>query len=40
MRQAIIDNVGLDKVALPEHIEPFLHGLGRALAEGSSYKGV
>lgn len=40
MGQAAIDNAGLGKIALPEHIEPFLRGLGQALAEGDSYEGV
>ena len=40
MGQAAIDNAGLGKIALPEHIEPFLRGLGQALAEGDSYEEV
>lgn len=40
MGQAAIDNAGLDKIALSEHIEPFLRGLGQALAEGDSYEEV
>ena len=40
MGQAAIDNAGLDKIALPEHIEPFLRGPGQALAEGDSYEDV
>lgn len=38
--QADLDNADLSKVALPEMIEPFLRGLGQALAEGDSYEDV
>lgn len=38
--QADLDNADLSKVALPEMIEPFLNGLGQALAEGESYEDV
>ena len=40
MGQAAIDNARLVNIALPEHIEPFLRGLGQALAEGDSYEAV
>nr|WP_244895065.1 DUF935 family protein [Neisseria dumasiana] len=40
MGQAAIDQANLGKIALPEHIEPFLRGLGQALAEGDSYEDV
>lgn len=40
MGQATLDNARLDNIALPEHIEPFLRGLGQALAEGDSYEAV
>lgn len=38
--QADLDNADLSKVALPEMIEPFLNGLGQALAEGDSYEDI
>lgn len=38
--QADLDNADLAKVTLPEMIEPFLRGLGQALAEGDSYEDV